>query len=456
MKKNAIILAAGKSNRFAPFTYEKPKGMFRVKGEILIERQIEQLKETGIEEIYVVIGYMKEKFFYLEKKYNVHLIINNLFVEKGNLYSLFVARIFLNNTYICCADQYFVKNPFIEENLLNLSYRACSYQEGGFKRFSVTYSDANVITDFNVGGYQQMGMVGHAYLNTEFSKRFQKIMESEINHFGVSSMFWEEFYAKHLKELTLYMKQFGKEEILEFDSIEDLRQFDSEFLLNVDSDIITNICNTLQCKPNDIVDIQVIQSGLTNVSFSFYSNKIKYVYRHPGGTAGNLIDRQTECFAQTRAKELEVDKSVIWIDESGWKLSYFVQNMIPCDFEKHPEQLKKAMEYLRQMHETKVDVEIKEFDVVNEGKKLMKIAAASKGNLLSEFSELISKIERLNDYIKSDAIRLGIEKVLCHNDTYEPNYLATEKGDLYLIDWEYAGMNYPANDISCILCRGDF
>ena len=51
MKKNAIILAAGKSSRFAPFTYEKPKGLFCVKGQILIERQIEQLIEAGIDEI---------------------------------------------------------------------------------------------------------------------------------------------------------------------------------------------------------------------------------------------------------------------------------------------------------------------------------------------------------------------------------------------------------------------
>ena len=48
---NAIILAAGKSSRLAPFTYERPKGLFRVKGEILIERQIEQLLSAGIKEI---------------------------------------------------------------------------------------------------------------------------------------------------------------------------------------------------------------------------------------------------------------------------------------------------------------------------------------------------------------------------------------------------------------------
>ena len=75
MKKNAIILAAGKSSRFAPFTYEKPKGLFRVKGEILVERQIEQLMQAGVSDIYVVVGYMKEKFFYLKQKMSVTSIL---------------------------------------------------------------------------------------------------------------------------------------------------------------------------------------------------------------------------------------------------------------------------------------------------------------------------------------------------------------------------------------------
>lgn len=77
MTINAIILAAGKSSSFAPFTYERPKGLFRVKNEILIERQINQLIEAGIKDIYIVVGYMKEKFFYLEQKYpQVKLLVN--------------------------------------------------------------------------------------------------------------------------------------------------------------------------------------------------------------------------------------------------------------------------------------------------------------------------------------------------------------------------------------------
>ena len=218
MKKNAVILAAGKSSNFAPFTYEKPKGIFCVKGEILIERQIKQLLEAGVEEIHVVVGYMKEKFFYLEEKYGVHLIVNNTFAEKGNLYSLYVAREYLANTYICCADHYFVDNPFIEENPLNYSYRACTFYQGKFREFGVAYSDAMVITDVSVGGMDQMAMVGHAYFNESFSAKFRNYMEQEIDRFRVADMFWEEFYAKHLKELSLYVKEFDNRSILEFEA----------------------------------------------------------------------------------------------------------------------------------------------------------------------------------------------------------------------------------------------
>ena len=44
--ENAIIMAAGLSSRFAPLSYEKPKALITVKGEVLIERQIRQLKEA--------------------------------------------------------------------------------------------------------------------------------------------------------------------------------------------------------------------------------------------------------------------------------------------------------------------------------------------------------------------------------------------------------------------------
>lgn len=456
MVRNAIILAAGKSNRFAPFTYEKPKGLFCVKGKILIERQIEQLMDAGIKSIYVVVGYMKEKFFYLEQKYGITLIVNNEFGKKGNLYSLYAARKNLSNTYICCADHYFSYNPFINDNPDNLSYRACIELNGKFREFAVECSDAGVITAMTVGGTDSLAMVGHAYMNERFSFMFRNFMENEINDFGIASMFWEEFYAKHIKQLTFYKKEFQVGDIQEFDNIDDLRTFDGEFLLNVDSEIITNIIQTLSCHPNDIEDISVINAGLTNVSFAFKCGDRKYVYRHPGGTAGNLVDRQSELFAQMAAKDIGIDKSVIVMDLSGWKISYFVENAKNCNFEEYDEQLKIGMEYLQKLHTVKTNGKVKIFDNIIEGKKLMRIAAATKGNLAREFAGIVKKVDQLYSLVKADAKRLGYGLVLCHNDIYEPNYLYDKDGKIYLIDWEYAGMNYAANDIGCILCRYDW
>ena len=453
---NAIILAAGKSNRFAPFTYEKPKGMFRVKGEILIERQINQLQRAGISDIYIVVGYMKEKFFYLEQKYGVKLIVNNEFGTKGNLYSLYKARMYMENTFICCADHYFVDNPFMYANEYNKSYRACAFKKGKFREFTVECSDADVITNMDVGGRDSLAMVGHAYFNERFSKIFCEYMEKEINDFGVASMFWEEFYEKHCRQLTLYKREFKNDDILEFDSIDDLRKFDSEFLINVDSEIICNICKTLGCKPNDIMNISIINAGLTNVSFAFKCYDEKYVYRHPGGTAGNLIDRQAELYAQMRAKEKGIDESVIYMDLSGWKISHYVKNARNCDFEEDDAMLEVAMQYLHELHSVEVTENVKTFDNVEEAKRLMRIASATKGNLEKEFSEIIKKIDILYDLVKKDAKRLGYGLVLCHNDTYAPNYIYDSDKKIYLIDWEYAGLNYSANDIGCILCRYDW
>lgn len=105
-----------------------------MKGEILIERQIEQLRLADVEDIYIVVGYMKEKFFYLEQKYGVKLIVNNEFGSNGNLYSLYVAREHIHNAFICCAGHYFVRNTFVAENPDNHSYQVCTYQEGKIPR----------------------------------------------------------------------------------------------------------------------------------------------------------------------------------------------------------------------------------------------------------------------------------------------------------------------------------
>ena len=65
---NAVIMAAGTASRFAPLSYEKPKALIEVKGEILLERQIKQLQSAGIKEIIIVVGYKKRTVYVLGRK----------------------------------------------------------------------------------------------------------------------------------------------------------------------------------------------------------------------------------------------------------------------------------------------------------------------------------------------------------------------------------------------------
>ena len=84
---NAVIMAAGESRRCLPLSKILPKGLFTVKGEILIEREIRQLHEAGISQVIVVTGYMADQFEYLKEKYGVTLVMNEDYHTKNNAVS---------------------------------------------------------------------------------------------------------------------------------------------------------------------------------------------------------------------------------------------------------------------------------------------------------------------------------------------------------------------------------
>ena len=147
---NAIIMAAGMSSRFAPLCYETPKGLLNVKGEKLIEREILQLKEAGIEDITLVVGYMKEKMFYLAEKFGVDIVVNEDYYRFNNTSSLILVTEKLKNTYICSSDNYFPKNPF--EKYVYRAYYSAVYQDGETDEYYAEFDKKGRITGVTIGG----------------------------------------------------------------------------------------------------------------------------------------------------------------------------------------------------------------------------------------------------------------------------------------------------------------
>ena len=133
--ENAVIMAAGLSSRFAPISYEKPKGLLKVRGDVLIERQIRQLQEAGITDITVVVGYKKEHFFYLEREYGVTIVVNEKYASRNNNSSLMKVHHKLGNTFVCSSDDYFTENPF--EPYVYKAYYASVFVEGPTKEWCI-------------------------------------------------------------------------------------------------------------------------------------------------------------------------------------------------------------------------------------------------------------------------------------------------------------------------------
>ncbi len=445
---NAIIMAAGMSSRFAPLSYETPKGLLCVKGEILIEREIRQLQEAGIEDITIVVGYMKEKFFYLEEKFGVKIVVNEDYYRYNNTSTLIRVLDRLSNTYICSSDNYFVDNVF--EKYVYQAYYAAVYMTGETGEYCLECDHKGRIKQVTVGGDDSWCMLGHVYWDRKFSDCFSKILEKEYKEEHTKSLLWEDLYIRHIEELELYIRQYQNGKVLEFDSLDELREFDQDYITNADSKILNNICEVLECLPQDIVNIKAIKTGLTNLSFSFTVGEKQYVYRHPGKGTENYINRKSEAFSMSIASELGLDDTFIYMGETGWKLSYFISNARELDYH-NPREVTESLAMMRKLHNAAYKSEYN-FDIWKRTLEFIDRLESTGKTEFNDFEKLQTLMESLYEKVSADQS----EKVLCHCDCYSPNFLLDEKDKMYLIDWEYSGNDDPASDLGTFICCSDY
>ena len=256
---NAIILAAGMSTRFIPFNYEKPKGLLVVRGEVLIERQIRQLREKGIQEIIIIVGHMKEQFEYLIEKYGVNLVETDDYAIKNNHASVYAARNYLKNSIITSSDLYFSKNIF--QSYAYDAYYCTIFMPGKTAERGIETDDDDRIIKTMYGDkcYDIWVTLGYAFFSKRFSNNFLKIMEKEFELPETANKFWADIQDGHLEELYMYAKRVDSNVIYEFDSLEELREFDSRYLYDSGSKIMKKLCKLLAVHENSIIGIESLQ-----------------------------------------------------------------------------------------------------------------------------------------------------------------------------------------------------
>ena len=429
--QQATILAAGYGLRMVPINTEEPKGLLEVHGEPLIERIIKQLHEVGITDIKIVVGFMKEHYEYLIDEYDVDLIVNPYYVTRNNIYSLYLAKDRLANGYIIPCDIWFKNNPF------------STLEDPSWYLFSDRLTDHShwqVSKNTKVKYTKEPGnrMIGIAYLNQEDAEVLTGNLDEMIKAKKYDS-FWEDALADK-KQFLISGRIIPNSEHAEINSYEELMELDSHSD-HLKTEAIQIIEDTLKVDKTKIHNIHTLKKGMTNRSFSFECNNKRYIMRIPGEGTDNLINRQEEYDVYQQIKGEPYTENILYLNpQNGYKLSEFLENTRNSEADDW-EDVIKSMDLLRKFHQEKLQVN-HQFDIwkqIEFYENLRDTPSAYKDFLITKENVL-----NLKQFIQDNIHQWS----LCHIDANADNFLINQQGKIFLIDWEYAGMQDPDLDIA--------
>lgn len=228
--KRAIFIAAGFGTRLVPITFNTPKPLVRVHGIRIIDRLIDACLEAGVNEIYIVRGYLGELFDQLLYKYPmIKFLENPVYNEANNISSSLVARYMLSNAYVFEADLLISNPKIITKYHYTSDFLAIKKERSDDWCFRVK---DGVIIEEKVGGEGDdiWQMVGISYWNeTDGHKLSQDIAEVYTSP-GGKERYWEQVPLVYRKEhYAVEIRECYDEDIVEIDTYKELKAIDKTY-----------------------------------------------------------------------------------------------------------------------------------------------------------------------------------------------------------------------------------
>lgn len=232
----AIIMAAGEGKRLRPITLETPKPLVEVNGIRMIDTVITALHENGIKDIYVVVGYMKDKFADLEKQYKrLHLIDNPYYATCNNISSLYVARKFLGDCIILDGDQMIYNKEVLNPHIEHSGYSAV-WTEEETDEWLMQVKNNKVISCSRNGGNKGWQLYSVSRWTKEDGEQLRRHLEIEFEEKHNDQVYWDDIpMFIHENEYSLGIYKMNKGDVVEIDSIKELAEIDNRYAGYIDT-----------------------------------------------------------------------------------------------------------------------------------------------------------------------------------------------------------------------------
>lgn len=447
--KTAVILAAGRNKNF-----DKPVGNLEINNLTLLERSINILRYNGIEKIIIVIGYKGEEIKNKLNDNNIIFVENNNFKWTGTMASLVAVESNIDEDFILLESDIVIEESGIR-GIINYPCRDCvliTTESGSGDEAFVEIKDNKIykiskdIAQLNkIDGE----MIGVSKISLEF---FEKMMQEykfnknpymnyeymmldisrtySLGYVKIDNLLWHEIdNNKHYCYVNnILLKKIDKKE-------------KSIFLENLKGIIY----DSMDVSPDRINNISPI-GGMTNKNYKIEIDNECYVLRVPGNGTGEMISREDEIKNAIYANEVGVDSELVYFnEESGIKISRFIENAETLSPEATKKQNNMIMvcDILRKLHNYNRKM-ANDFDIYGKIEQYEKLANEVNAIFFNDYYEVKDKVL----YLKNIMDELDVKLAPCHNDTIAENFIKSGEDKMYLIDWEYAGMNDPMWDLA--------
>lgn len=456
--KKAVILGAGSKGDFG-----MPAGFLEIEEYRIIDRIIENLKGNGIEKIVIVNGYKKEYYEELSKKdSSIVCVTNSNYKWTGTMSSLALVKDFINDDFILVENDIVFEGRAVEQIIKNEN-RDCillTNESGSGDEAFVEIRDGYLfkmskdIHQFNKIDGEMVGISKISYklfkmMLEEFKHNINPYMNYEytmldvarnykVGYEKINNLVWGEIDNKDQYEKV-------KKHIIPM-----IRRKEMQYKIDQVKNAIVNGLNVSEDEVKEIVPV----GGMTNKNYKAFINDKAYIVRIPGTGTSSMINRKDEMINSKLAAEAGIDAKILFFnEESGVKIAELIEGaetLNPATAKKK-ENMELIVGALRTLHNSNIKMENR-FNVFEKIEDYENLVKKVNGTLFEDYYEIKTRVLKLEKVLE----KYGMEIKPCHNDTVPENFVKDINERMYLIDWEYSGLNDPMWDLAAHSIECDF
>lgn len=452
MIRTAVILAAGQAGNL-----QTPACLLPITEDCTLTKLINELDRLEFEKIIVVIGYkgalIQNQF---KDKGNIYWVENLDYLHTGTMQSLSLADTLIKEDFILIDGDLLIP-PSMLEAVIN------SEKPNVTATSNLTGSGDETFIEMDENSYLIGASKDIRQLNTitkemiGITKITLSLYNEMIGKYQGTFNNWRNYEYILLRCITkypVYCLHFDNTPWIDIDHqaaykvarqsvMKDITVFEE----NVE-DVKKKFATIL---PEAIVHIS-LAGGMTNDNFKIMTKGNIYFVRVPGAGTESLINREYEPINIEKINFLNINAPTVVIDSAnGFKITEYIKNSTTLSKRtaRLPQNMKKIADILRTLHSSDVHF-TNEFHFLSMLEHYTDLL--QNDVIYAKYEEVRESINLINNWMMTNCSTILVP---CHNDLVPENFILNSEEKLYLIDWEYSGMNDSYWDLASFIIESE-